>query len=186
MSKRLIVPPVALAVSMDDARDAARVDVDPDGTSKLDGDIVRAVRAYTREAEHATGRAFVNQTWELTADAFPPAFRLAPSPVVSLLQVRFYDVDGVLRTLDPQDCQLDAKSEPGLLVPAPGRAWPATAARLNAVEVQYVCGYGDDNALMPPELAEYVLARVQQKFAPVGTAKVADFEGLLDGLMVYG
>jgi len=36
MSTRLIVPPAALAVSMEAARLAARVDVNPDGTSALD------------------------------------------------------------------------------------------------------------------------------------------------------
>lgn len=186
MSERLIIPPAALAVSLEAARRQARVDVDENGVSALDDDIQRAVRAYTRDAEHETGRAFVNQTWELSLDAFPAAIRLGRSPVVGVSSVQFYDLDGVLQQLDPQDYLADTKSEPGWIVPAPGRTWPATAARIHAVEVQYVCGYGDDDTFVPAEAAEYILARVQQKFAPVSTSKLADLTCLLDGLVVYG
>jgi hypothetical protein len=80
---------------------------------------------------------------------------------------------------------LDAESEPGYIVPAPGRAWPATAARINAVEVQFTCGYGADDADVPDEAKGYILACVQQQFAPVANIKPENFERLLDGLKVY-
>lgn len=185
MSERLIVPPAALAVSMDSARRSARVDVDEDGTSALDDDIAREVRAYTAEAEHMTGRAFVNQTWRVTLDGFPEAVKLPKSPLASVEHVKYYDADGVQQTLDPQDYQVDAESEPGYIVPAPGRAWPATDTRINAVEVQCVCGYGLTDASVPDAVKSYVLARVQQYFSPVSTANAANFERLLDQLRVY-
>jgi len=186
MSERLITPAAALAVSLEAARRAARVDVDADGTSELDDDIARSVRAFTREAEHDTGRAFVFQTWRLTLDRFSAALKSPRAPLASVAHVKFYDVDGVQQTLDPRDYLIDAESEPGYLVPAPGRAWPATANRISAVEIEFVCGYGPDDALVPDEAKEYILARVNQKFAPVATAKVANFESLLDGIKVYG
>jgi uncharacterized phiE125 gp8 family phage protein len=185
MSTRLIVPPVALAVSMDAARRSARVDVDADGTSSLDDDIAREVRAYTADAEHMTGRAFINQTWRVTLDSFPDAIKLPKSPVVSVQYVKFYDADGVQQTLDPQDYQVDAESEPGYIVPALGKAWPAAAARINAIEVQCICGYGPTDDSVPDAVKSYVLARVQQYFAPVSTANAANFERLLDQLCVY-
>lgn len=185
MSKRLIVPPVELAVSMDAARRAARVDVDADGTSPLDDDIAREVRAYTRDAEHKTARAFVTQTWEVTLDSFTEAIQLPKAPIASVAHVKFYDTSGALQTLDPADYFVDAKSEPGYIVPAPGKAWPATQARINAVEVQFICGYGPAEADVPDEAKSYILARVQQYFSPVPNAKEGNFERLLDGLMVY-
>jgi hypothetical protein len=63
MSIRLIVPPAALAVSMEAARLAARVDIAEDGTSALDAEIEQAIRTYTTEAEGETGRALIEQTW---------------------------------------------------------------------------------------------------------------------------
>lgn len=185
MSERLIALPAALAVSMDAARRAARIDVNEDGTTVLDDDIARAVRAYTRDAEHETGRAFVSQTWRVTLDRFPASIKSPKAPLASVAQVKFYDVDGIERTLDPRDYLVDPESEPGYVVPAPGRAWPATAARINAVEVDFLCGYGLDETAVPDEAKEYILARVQQKFAPVSTIKNDDFGGLLDGLRIY-
>lgn len=185
MTSRLIAPPAALAVSMDSARRAARVDVDADGTSALDADIALAVRTYTRDAEHITGRAFVTQTWRVTRDAFPDAIRLPKPPLASVVHVKFYDAAGVQQVLDPQDYMVDTESVPGYVVTAPGRAWPATAARINAVEVQYTCGYGPDDTAVPDEAKGYILACVQQQFAPQVNAKPENFERLLDGLTVY-
>lgn len=185
MSSRLIVPPVELAVSMEAARRAARVDVDESGVSSLDDDIEREVRTYTRDAEHKTSRAFIAQTWEVTLDRFPATIQLPKARVLGVVHVKFYDAGGVLQTLDPQDYLVDDKSEPGYVVPAPGRAWPATADRINAVEVQYTCGYGPTETSVPAELKSYILARVAQCFAPVAGAKESNFERLLDGETVY-
>jgi uncharacterized phiE125 gp8 family phage protein len=136
MTTRLIAPPAALAVSMEAARLAARVDVEADGTSPMDAAVAQAVRTFTEEAEHATGRAFITQTWRLTLDQFNGAIRLENSPLVSVVSVKFYDIAGAQQTLDPQDYVADTASEPGYVVPASGRTWPATAARINAVHVR--------------------------------------------------
>jgi uncharacterized phiE125 gp8 family phage protein len=185
MTTRLVAPPAALAVSMAAARMAARVDTDADGTSPLDDEIARAVRTYTAEAEHITGRAFVTQTWRLTLDAFHGAIRLEKPPLASVVHIKFYDASGLQQTLAPQDYMPDLESEPGYVVPVPGRTWPSTADRINAVEVQYTCGYGGDDTFVPDAIKGYILARVQQQFAPVATAKTADFECLLDREKVY-
>jgi uncharacterized phiE125 gp8 family phage protein len=185
MTTKRITPPVALAVSLDAARAAARADVEADGTSALDAQITQAVRTHTGEAEHITGRAFITQTWRVTLDAFPSAIRLPGAPLASVDHVKFYDVDGIQQTLDPQDYQVDTESEPGYVVPAPGRAWPAIAAYINAVEVQYVCGFGSTDAAVPDEIKGYILACVQQQFSPVPNAKQSNFEGLLDRWKVY-
>jgi uncharacterized phiE125 gp8 family phage protein len=192
MSDDVIIQPAALAVSMDEARRTARVDVDLDGTSPLDVDIMREVRTYTRDAEHKTNRAFITQTREVVLDAFPIGLRGGPgaiqlpkSPVASVVHVKFYDTDGIQQTLDPQDYQVDTKSKPGYVVPAPGKVWPATQSRILAVEVHYTCGYGPTDADVPDEAKSYILARVGQYFAPVANANESNFERLLDGLIVY-
>jgi uncharacterized phiE125 gp8 family phage protein len=178
MTTKLIVPPAALAVSMDLARASARVD----GTD-LDGEIELAVKSATRTAEHLTGRSFINQTWMVTLDHFPDSIRLDHPPIVQVDHVNFYDTNGVLQTLDPQDYMVDKASEPGFIVPAPGRAWPATAAHINAVEVQYVAGYGPTHAAVPPEAQDFILVRVQEKLLEKEESPHA--ERLLDGLKVF-
>lgn len=161
---RLITPPTALAVSMAEARVAARVDLDADGSSPLDGEIARAIRTYTSEAEGETNRAIMEQTWLLTLDAFPAAIQLRYPPLLQVDHIKFYDVDGVQQTLHPDDFEVDAESEPAWIVPAPRRAWPATARRIKAVEVQFTCGYGADPALVPDAISGFILARISEQF----------------------
>lgn len=178
MTERLITPPVALAVSLDAARRVARAN----GTA-LDDELSDKIRGITEDAEHATGRAFITQVWSVTLDKFPDAIRLPNAPLVSVDHVKFYDVDGVQQTLDPRDYLADIASEPGYVVPAPGRAWPATATRINAVEVQYVCGYGDSDADVPASIKQYILGMLENSYYPSASAQY--LPRLLDRAKVY-
>jgi uncharacterized phiE125 gp8 family phage protein len=185
MSTRLIVPPAALAVSMEAARRQARAS----GTA-LDDEIKGRVEGFTEDAEHETNRAFIHQTWEEALDAFPAgerggagAIQLTKSPVANVLSVKYYDVDGVLRTLAPEDYLVDDKSEPGYVVPAPGKGWPATAARINAVEVQYVAGYGPDDASVPAAVKQYILGKLECAYYPSSSEQYLC--RLLDRCRVY-
>lgn len=179
MNERLISPPAALAVSMEAARRAARAP----GTS-LDAEVTDKVAGITEDAEHKTGRAFITQTWQLTLDAFPGSIKLPHPPIASIIHVKFYDIDGVQQTLDPQDYFLDKESEPGWLLPAPGRVWPATAARVGAVEVQYVCGYGDTYTSVPAAIQQYITGMLENDYYPSPNAEC--LERKLERAMVYG
>jgi uncharacterized phiE125 gp8 family phage protein len=180
MSLRLITPPAALAVSLEAARLSARLD-----GPEADVELRQVIGQHTRDAEHETGRALVAQTFRLTLDKFPPAFRLEHPPILVVEHIKFYDTDGVRQTLHPDDYLVDAESEPGEIVPAPGRAWPATQGRINAVEVQYSCGYGVDDSTVPDEIKGYILGKVAEHFAPAGTPKSEFLGGLLDRARVY-
>jgi uncharacterized phiE125 gp8 family phage protein len=180
MSLRLITPPAALAVSLEAARLSARLD-----GPEADVELRQVIGQHTRDAEHETGRALVAQTFRLTLDKFPPAFRLEHPPILAVEHIKFYDANGVRQILHPDDYLVDAKSEPGEIVPAPGRAWPATQGRINAVEVQYSCGYGADDSTVPDEIKGYILGKVAEHFAPAGTPKSEFLGGLLDRARVY-
>jgi len=180
MSLKLITPPAALAVSLDAARMSARLDGE-----EADIELRQVIGQHTGEAEHLTGRAFVQQTYRLTLDRFAGAILLEHPPIMAVTHIKFYDADGAQQMLDPQDYILDAESEPGYVVPAPGRAWPATQARVNAVEVVYTCGYGADDTAVPAEVKGYILGKVSEHFAPAGTPKSEFLHCLLDRSRVY-
>ena len=180
MSLRLITPPAALAVSLEAARLSARLDGPED-----DPQLRQVIAQHTREAEHETSRAFVQQTYRLTLDVFPAAFVLEHPPILAVEHIKFYDTAGVRQTLHPHDYLVDNESEPGYIVPAPGRSWPATQARISAVEVQYSCGYGVDDSTVPDEAKGYILGKVIEHFAPAGTPKSEFLDRSLDGLKVY-
>ena len=181
MTTKLVTAPVGLPVSLAAAVTAARAD-----GAGMDAEIELDVRAIAGEVQHQVGRALIEQTRRVTLDAFPEAIKLAMPPLRAVDHVKFYDVAGVLRTLDPQDYLVDSVSEPAYVLPAPGRAWPATAARINAVEVQYRCGYGTDDASVPPEIQSYILGRIAGKHAPTECRNEKFLASLLDGFRVYG
>lgn len=186
MSWKLSIPPAGLAISLADGQRAARVDVDEEGKSPLDDEIRAAIETYTSEAETITKRAVMQQTWRLTLDRFDGAIKLAYAPLQAVEHVKFYDTDGVQRTLDPQDYLVDSESEPGYIVPAPGRAWPATANRINAVQVQIRCGYGTDHTAVPPSIKGFVYARVAEQYQTGKRAENPNVKSSLDRDVVYG
>ncbi|MFK3741438.1 head-tail connector protein [Massilia sp. TN1-12] len=185
MSTRLISPPAGLAVSMADAQLAARADVDDEGKSPLDAEILQAIRTYTAEAESETNRAIIEQTWRVTLDRFDGSIKLDKARVLQVEHVKFYDNDGVQQTLNPDHYQVDSESEPGYVVPAKGRAWPATANRINAIEVQYKAGYGPDDTSVPDGIKGFILARIAEHFETGGQPKNEFVRRLLWPFTVY-
>lgn len=186
MSWRLIVPPTGLALDMVEARLAARVDLDERGESALDAEIRAAVEAYTVEAETETKRAVIEQTWRLTLDEFPSAIRLRSPPLLEVVHVKYFDAQGSQQELHPDDYQVDGEQEPGFIVPAEGKAWPATAKRLNAVEVEIRCGYGADHTAVPASFRNFIRARVAEQYSTGKHAENKHVKGLLAREVAYG
>jgi uncharacterized phiE125 gp8 family phage protein len=186
MTTQRISAPVALAVSLAEAKQTLRID---DDDASMDGQIAVWIAGITAEAEHQTGRAFVNRSMRVTLDAFPDAIKLS-APTFSVEAVRFQDADGVTRTLDPADYYADRVTVPGYVVPARGKAWPVTDAQVNAVSVDYTAGYGPAAADVPEEARLYILGRLSELFDPAArefkeTQASSFLCRLLDSLKVY-
>ena len=183
MSKEKTSAPVALALTMAEARKALRLE---DDDIALDTMIEIWIAGITAEAETQTHRAFVNRGMRVTLDAFPDAIQLS-APTFSVEAVRFLAPDGSTQTLDPADYYVDKVTTPGYIVPARGKAWPATEAHVNAVSVDYTAGYGPTAATVPAEVRLYILARLSEMFDPAArefkeTHASVFVNGLLDGL----
>lgn len=180
MTPKVIVPPAQLAVSLESAITAARAN-----GAGLDAEVEQAVKTATAEAEFETQRAIIAQTLRLTLDRFPDSIKLPRPGLISVVHVKFIDPTGQQQTLNPQDYEVDTVSEPGYIVPAPGKAWPATADRINAVEVQYVAGYGPDHTSVPDSVKGFILRRVAEHFGQLSASMAANAVRLLDGEVVY-
>ena len=140
-----------------------------------------------------TGRALVTQTWELVHDTFPDAFVLRKSPIQSVTSLKYLDAaTGAEQTLDPADYLLDKDNEPGYLVPAYGKAWPATWPVPNAVRVRYVCGYGLAGAV-PQAIKQWMLLAIGTMYENRATGGAGQvyaipdrfWSGLLDPYRLY-
>jgi uncharacterized phiE125 gp8 family phage protein len=186
MTTRQIAPPAVPAVSLAQAKGQLRLE---QSDTDLDEQLLFWLDGITREAEHATGRMFVNRPMRVTLDRFEKAIRLS-APTVSIESVKYVDPDGQPRVLAPADYFLDNEMEPGYLIPQYGRAWPATLPRANAVTVDYTAGYGPDASTTPAAARLYILSRLTELWDPAvkefkQTVRSAFTARLLDSLKVY-
>lgn len=174
MTYKVVVAPAVEPISLAEAKAQCSID-----GSEFDTLLTCAIMAARQIAEHETGRALCTQTRELILDAFPSAFVLRGAPIQSLVSIKFLDETGIEQTLDPQDTLLDKDSEPGYLVPAYGKAWPASYPIPNAVRVRYVCGYGDASAV-PQGIKSWMLLAIDTLLENRSTAVAGQIGSLPD------
>lgn len=143
MALKLIIAPAAEPISVDEAKLHLRVD----GT---DDDLLIAalITAAREQAEHRTGRALVNQNWELALDDFPAGeIELPKVPASSIVSVKYLNAGGNEQTIAGANYGLDNYGLRHWVIPADGYSWPDTNGGANNVKVQFVAGYGDATAV---------------------------------------
>ena len=174
------VEPVTLAeirghLGVSQANDVAR-------DSIITGRIISArqmCEAYTR-------RQFITQTWGGYTDIFPgqPALAIAAiiAPVKrnftlrgdlqSINYIKYLDQYAVLQTLPANNYLVDTIT--GTVHPAFNVDWPTVQQQPNAVEIEYVCGYGSTAAAVPESIKDAIRFIVAQWEA---------FQGSIEGVV---
>src|SRR3954464_12356175 len=154
----LISGPSYEPITLTEAKDHLRV-----YSSADDSTIPRLISAARARVETFTRRALISQSWRLTLDRFPciwtpdtglytsrPAWNvprqdvqeihLPKNPVISVDKVSYLtDPDGA--EVEITDFQADFASEPARVLPAANSYWPVARCALNAVKVEFTCGY---------------------------------------------
>jgi uncharacterized phiE125 gp8 family phage protein len=186
MPVRIIAPAAGAVqpVTLSEARSQTRADCNDE-----DAFLGLLISVATQAATDRLQRALVPTRYRLTLDSFPDAIELLMPPISSVESVKYIDISGDQQTLDPQDYFVDSVSEPGYLVPAAGRAWPATQDRINAVEVEYTAGY--PGSAIPLPIKQWILLAIGDMYAnrersAEKPAVPQDFaEGLLDPYKIW-
>jgi len=113
------------------------------------------IPAARRWVEQRTGRALITQTWQLYLDSFGDVISLPMGNVQSITHVKYTAQDGTVTTMSASDYQSDLTSVPARLMPSyAAGSWPVPRSNtFNAVEVQYVAGYGLA-AAVPADIVE--------------------------------
>ncbi len=193
MTTKIVTPPTEMPVTLEDAKLSLSMDSDA-----KDVIVTKWIKGITAYAEHYMQRAIINRPMRVTLDAFPVSesggagvIFLDFPPIVSVDEIRFLDEGMVWQILDPQDYEVDLTSEPGCVVPAPGKAWPITFDKIEAVECDYTAGYGPDSTTVPDGIWLYISTRLTEQFDPAvrvekDTVQSAFIDHLLDPYKVYG
>jgi hypothetical protein len=171
---RQIIAPDVEPVFLQDLKDQLRIcGTDEDIELSL---FVLACREYI---ESLTGRAMINQTWRLTLDQWPTGGRvwwdgiesgslgnlekgrawlyLPRYRLQSVTQIRVFDEAGNPSTVNLNEFIVDGEQEPGRLLLRNNAVWPIALQRGNAIQIDYVAGYGDTPDDVPGALRLAVL-----------------------------
>ncbi len=181
MTSYLITPATVLAISLDDAKLALRVD----GTA-LDGEITAAILGITQDLENATGHCLMPQTWRVQTDAFPASGLPLPHPAKTITTMAYRDEAGVDQVLDVSLYRIVVERYQSLLIPKTGNSFPATDGSVDAVKVDIVAQLGATTTDTPPSMKLYLELKLKQQFDPAtrlerDTVQSNFIDSLLDG-----
>lgn len=139
-SLKRIVAPVGLAVTLAEVKTALRID-----SEDHDELLTSLIQAAVEDAEGPdgfTGRALLEQTWDLFLDAFPTGDIEIPLPPLIEVEGVFYsDSAGAETEFSAASYSYDGSVDPGRISLTVNGSWPTPAVVSNAVRVRFRAGY---------------------------------------------
>lgn len=161
---KVLVPPEVEPVSLEEMKAWFRLD-------NADSDLVLTLlaQAMREDAEHFTGRAFIQRQMLLTIPAFEVdseyGYRvtLPYPPLRTVDSFEYLDGDGQVQTLDPAKYSIQSADDESCayMIPASGQSWPALQKRPDAVQITFTAGYPSGSPADDAGLREFVPAKVK-------------------------
>ncbi len=105
-----------------------------------------AIKSAREYFETQCSRAIVQQTWKCTLSKFSNEMELQLSPLISVSQIEYIDLDGNTQTLATSVYDVDTLSSPfGRILLGYDQQWPNTRKVWNAVQITFTAGYAPSN-----------------------------------------
>lgn len=138
---RRTLAPGASPVSVAEVKTDLRIE-HADEDTKIQG-LIDAATAMAGAPNGITGKSLTTETWALSVRGFGSCGRihLPVTPVQSVVSISYYDADNALQTLLPADFYLYGTEDWSYIEKIAG-ALPSVFARLDAVTVTFVAGFG--------------------------------------------
>jgi uncharacterized phiE125 gp8 family phage protein len=160
MALVLTAAPAAEPISLAEAKAHLRIDVDDEDA--LISSLIVAARMFV---ERTLGLALISQGWSYFLDFWPRStcVTLSISPVQAVGTVTLHDTDGGATVVDAEDYAVDALSSPARVVfkSAPP---PVVTRELNAFEIAFTAGYGDEASDVPAPIRQALMLLVAHWF----------------------
>jgi uncharacterized phiE125 gp8 family phage protein len=154
-------PPASEPVSLEEAKNYLRI------TDSVDDALINSlVVAVRQKAENWTRRLLITQTWTLWMDSAPKdeTIIIPLSPLQTVSHINSYDSANTVSTFDSNNYFVDSASIPGRIGLNGGHAWPNALRRMNALEIEFVAGFGDESNV-PESINQGILQWVKLLFA---------------------
>lgn len=144
MSLTLVTPPAVEPLTLDEAKQYLRVDVNTDDA--LIGALISSATDHIDGHSGVLGRALISQTWRLDLARFRDEVKFPLPPLQSVASVKYYDTAGVLQTVASTVYEVIAGgTSGGRLCRLGDQSWPTdvNAYMAEPVQITFVAGYGD-------------------------------------------
>lgn len=149
-----ITEPADEPITLDEAKEALRIDIDDEDTRIWN--IIRAARMF---AEDYLSLKLMSQVVELSGDQWPSTeFSLGVWPIISVDTVKYEDTASpvAIQTLVADtDYYVDITTIEGRLRTITG--WPSVAVKPNAIKIRMTVGYADQDSV-PDQIKEGIKA----------------------------
>lgn len=138
MSLITVTHPTVEPVSIEEQKRHSRISGNSD-----DAYLFGLIVAARHHVESFLNRAIITQTLEQRYDhGFEGCFYLPRPPLIAVDHVKYLDGNGDLQTLSTDIYTVDTYSEPGRVMLAYGKSWPAVRDVENNITIRFQCGYG--------------------------------------------
>lgn len=146
---RTYVIPFGEPVSLDQAKQQCRIELDETEEDELIAGYISTARAW---AEKRTGHILVRRSFTDHFDCFGRAIEIQRYPVISVTEILYNDEDDAEQEYEDGVERLDRI--PAQILPALNECFPTLSAR-GGVSVAYIAGHADGEA--PPEAIQAML-----------------------------
>lgn len=189
ISSSLVTAPSVEPVALADVKQHARIDTTAD-----DGFIPTLITGARQWVEQYTGRAIINQTWQLAIDQWPTVkeewwdgvrdgaigaldqmgfVSLPRPPLVSITSVQYFDNTDTAATWPSSNYFADTVRQPGRLCLRMGATWPTPTRLSNGIIITYVAGYGSSGTYVPEPIKTAIRQLVTHWYEHRGEATLA-------------
>lgn len=161
MAYSVTTAPASEPLTTAEAKSHLNVDTSDDDT--LIDNMIKAARIAI---ENYLDQKLITQTITEYFDEFPTdgVFNLTVWPVQSITSVNYLDTDGASQTWNASNYTTDLVSEPARITNAYSVSYPSTRDQINAVNVVYVAGYGDDSTDIPELIRRAMLLLIADMY----------------------
>jgi uncharacterized phiE125 gp8 family phage protein len=162
----LVTAPEHEPLSADEVR--ARLNIGTEISDDVLDAFIATARMQLDGVDGYLGRALVTQTWKLVLPCFPhhwhcdgAAIMIPLPPLQDINSISYVDNSGASVIVDPAEYRTVQGPRP-YIVPAYGKTWPSARWQSDAVEIEFVAGYGDQGSNIPEPIRSAIALSVSQ------------------------
>ena len=154
----LIDPPASEPLTVEEAR--SRLNIGSEVSDQTMESLISAARQQIDGADGWLGRALVTQTWCGSLEGFLCSeIRIPLPPLQDIISIQYVDEAGATQELDSSDYQIVQGRRP-YIVPAFDKSWPVARCQPDAVQIEFVAGYGDEPNDVPEPIRSAIALTV--------------------------